>query len=211
MGIGAVALIVGIAVGIWAPWNQDDEPRPLAADELPETIVPDTPEEFGPSAPSSTPEEAPQPPATEDPESFFETLPGDFFFDQLPEGLFDNLPGLGGTADDIGLISIDTLPSGYQTRSNVFSGSSEVASQRIRVLGPDGPVDIQAIRGPDVVLPSSGDPHDVAGADARITRTATSTTISWLADAALLITIEAPEVVALDVLDSIAQSVEVTE
>jgi hypothetical protein len=206
-------------VGVWAPWagTADDLPRPLAADELPETIVPDPPQEFQQEpAPSDEPFVIP-PDAPDAPQDFFDQIPDEFldqipdeFLDQFPDGFFDGLPGAG-AAQPGGLIELSDLPDGYQARSNVFSESNDRASQRIRLLGPEGAVDIQAIRGPDVSLPTSGEPLIVGGTEGRLTTTEDATTLSWLADDGLLITVEAGPDVDLDLLSAIATAVEVSE
>jgi hypothetical protein len=210
---GILALAVGIAVGVWAPWSQPaaGDPLPLAADELPETIVPDAPPELTDPQPSQDPF-AGLPEDLPAPEQFFDQLPQDFL-DQLPPGFFEGLPdGLGGPPiETAGLIDFAGLPDGYQARSNVFSRSNDTASQRIRLLGPDGPVDVQAIQGPEVALPGSGEPFTVAGADGRLEMSGATTTISWLAEPDLLITVEASSDVETDVLTTIAEAVEVTQ
>jgi hypothetical protein len=217
---GAVALVVGISVGVWAPWSgtANEESQPLAADErLPDTIVPDPPQEFQQDpAPLDEPFVIP-PDAPGTPQDFFEQLPEDFFeqipdefLDQFPDGFFDGIPGAGAVQPD-GLIELADLPDGYQARSNVFSESNDRASQRIRLLGPSGAVDVQAIRGPGVSLPESGEPFAVAGAVGRLTTTGEATTLSWLADNDLLITVEAGPDVDLDLLWAIAEAVEVSE
>ncbi len=215
---GVLALAVGISVGVWAPWSGTAEgsPEPLAADQLPQTIVPDSPPEFQQQpAPSDDPFVIP-PDSSDAPQDFLDQLPEDFFqqipdefLDQFPDGFFDGLPG--GPAQPSGLIDLADLPDGYQARSNVFSESNDRASQRIRLLGPGGAVDIQAIRGPDVSLPASGEPFDVAGVEGRLTVTDGATTLSWLADDGLLVTVEAGGGVDLDLLTAIARAVEVSE
>ena len=216
IGLGAAALLVGITVGVWAPWANVDtaSPQPLAADELPETIVPDPPPELAPDpAPSDEPFLVP-PEDFDTPEEFFDQLPEGLFdqippefLDQLPEGFFDGLPG--GGLESSSLITFEDLPDGYQARSNVFSESNDRASQRIRLLGPDGAVDVQAIRGPDVSLPATGEPFSIGGAEGRLVTSEDSVTLSWLAEDDLLITIEAGPGVDVDTLAAIADAVEV--
>lgn len=218
IAVGALALAVGISVGVWAPWAGFDSgsDRSLAADDLPETIVPDPPQEFQPSpAPSDDPFVVP-PGELDTPEEFFDQLPEGFFdglpdefLEQLPDGFFDGLPGA--QIQPGGLIELTDLPDGYQARSNVFSESNDRASQRIRLLGPDGPVDVQAIRGPDVSLPETGEEFSVAGADGRLTESDGSLTLSWLADDDLLITVEAEPEADIETLSAIAAAVEVSE
>lgn len=215
---GALALAVGISVGVWAPWSgaAEDADQALAAEELPDTIVPDPPPELDRQpAPSEDPFVIP--PGTADaPEDFFGTLPEDFldqlpdgFLDQFPDGFFDGLPG--GSTQTTSLVELTDLPDGYQARSNVFSEENDRASQRIRLLGPEGAIDIQAIRGPDVSMPTSGEPFTVAGAEGRLTATDNATTLSWLAANDLLITVEAAPDVDLALLTAIADAVEVSE
>lgn len=218
IGVGVVALAIGISVGVWAPWsgNAEEASQPLAAERLPETIVPDPPQEFEQEpAPSDDPFVVP-PGELETPDEFFDQLPDDFL-DQIPDGLlegfpegfFDGLPGA--SAEPNGLIELADLPDGYQARSNVFSQSNARASQRIRLLGPDGAVDVQAIRGPDVSLPTSGEPFTVAGTEGRLATSEGATTLSWLAADDLLITVEAEADADLDLLSAIAGAVEISE
>ncbi len=218
IGVGALALTVGISVGVWAPWSGIGEPsdRSLATEDIPETIVPDPPQEFQQDpAPSDDPFVVP-PGDLDTPEEFFDQLPEGFFeglpdefLDQLPEGFFDGLPGA--QIQPGGLIELTDLRDGYQARSNVFSEADDRASQRIRLLGPDGPVDVQAIRGPDVTLPGSGETFSVAGTEGRLTETDGSLTLSWLAADDLLITVEAGPDVDIETLADIAEAVEVSE
>ena len=215
---GAIALAVGISVGVWAPWSgaAEEATLPLATDELPETIVPDPPREFEQEpAPPDDPFVLP-PGSSDTPQDFFDQLPEDFFeqipdefLDQFPDGFFDGLPG--GPVQPSGLIELADLPEGYQARSNVFSESDDRASQRIRLLGPFGAIDIQAIRGPDVSLPASGEPFDVGDGEGRLADTNDATTLSWLASDGLLVTIEAGPGLDLDLLSAIAEAVEVLE
>ncbi len=219
IGAGVLALAVGIAVGAWAPWSEPGgEAEPLAADGLPETIVPDTPQELVP-VPSQDPfANDPFAGAPEDfptPEQFFDQLPQDFldqlpddFLEQLPPGFFEGLPD-GPSIDTVGLIGFSGLPDGYQVRSNVSSSSNDSASQRIRLLGPEGPVDVQAIRAAEVALPDTGDRFTAAGVEGRIEGSAGVTTISWLAEPDLLITVEATSDIRLDTLTEIVVAVEV--
>lgn len=216
IGLGAAALLVGITVGVWAPWANAEapSPEPLAADGLPETIVPDPPPELTPDpAPSDEPFVLP-PEDFDTPEEFFDELPEGLFdqippefLDQFPEGFFDGLPD--GPLESSSLITFEDLPDGYQARSNVFSESNDRASQRIRLLGPDGAIDVQAIRGPDVSLPPTGEPFSIGGAEGRLVTTEDSVTLSWLAEGDLLITIEAGSGVDVDTLAAIADAVEV--
>ena len=213
-----MALAVGISVGAWAPWSEpaEDATQPLAIDQLPETIVPDPPPEFQQEpAPSDDPFVIP-PDSSDLPQDFYDQLPEDFFeqipdefLDQFPDGFFDGLPGA--PIQQSGLIELGDLPDGYQARSNVFSESNDRASQRIRLLGPEGAVDVQAIRGPGVALPSGGEAFDVAGAEGRLEATDSATTLSWLAADGLLVTVEAGAGVDLDLLGAIAEAVEVLE
>lgn len=208
MGIGALALAIGISVGVWAPWA--DEPatgtEPLASGDFPETIVPDTPQELIPGPRPSDDPFSLAPEEFDTPEEFFDQLP-EGFLDSLPDGFFEGVPGP--SLDEAGLIELDALPDGYQARSNVYSQSGDRASQRIRLLGPDGAIDIQAIRGPDVVLPDAGEPFDVAESEGRFFTSGDSTTISWLAGPDLLVTVEALEAIGRDVLTAVANAVEV--
>lgn len=218
IGVGALALAIGISVGVWAPWSgaASVEDEPLAADGLPEEIVPDPPESFQQEpAPSDDPFVVPPGNEFDTPEEFFDQLPEDFldqlpddFLEGFPDGFFDGLPG--GSVQPDGLIELGALPNGYQARSNVFSQSNDRASQRIRLLGPEGAVDVQAIQGPDVSLPTSGEPFSVAGIEGRFTTTDGSTTLSWLAAADLLITVEAGPDVDVDTVAAIAGAVEVS-
>lgn len=208
IGVGALALAIGISVGVWSPWTEDASSgiEPLAADELPETIVPETPEEL---VPDPNPSEDPFRIAPEDfgtPEEFFDQLP-DGFRDSLPDGFFEGAQSP--FQDQAGLIELNALPDGYQARSNVYSQSGDRASQRIRLLGPDGSIDVQAIRGPEVVLPDVGEPVAVAGTEGRLVSSDGSTTVSWLAEPGLLITVEAPTTIADDILIGVADAVEV--
>ncbi len=216
IGLGAAALAIGISVGVWAPWSGavEDTPQPRTLDELPEAIVPDPPQDFGqeptpPDDPFGVPPEG-----LDTPEEFLDQIPEDFldqipedFLDQLPDGFFDGLPGA--AVETNGLIEFGELPDGYQARSNVFSESTERASQRIRLLGPAGPVDVQAIRGPDVSLPTSGEPFSVGDAEGKLTTTDDATTLSWLADD-VLITVEVASGFEIDILAAIANAVEVS-
>lgn len=212
---GAAALAVGISVGVWAPWTAQGAGQSLASDALPETIVPDPPQEFD-QEPAPPEDPFVLPPGHPDiPEEFFDQLPDDFFdqlpdefLDQLPDGFFDGLPGA--PVQPGGLIELADLPEGYQARSNVFSESNDRASQRIRLLGPDGAVDVQAIREPGVALPTNGEPFvagDIAGSLVTSDR---GSTLSWLADEGLLVTVEAGADVDLDLLTAIAEAVEVS-
>lgn len=218
IGVGALALAVGVSVGVWAPWSglSDGTAQPLAADGLPETIVPDPPQTFE-QEPAQPDDPFVIPPGELDtPEEFFDQMPDGFFdglpdefLEQLPDGFFDGLPGA--QVQPGGLIELTDLPDGYQARSNVFSETNDRASQRIRLLGPDGPVDVQAIRGPDVTLPDSGEAFSVAGTDGRLTRSDTSLNLSWLAADDLLITVEAEPDVDIETLTDIAAAVKVSE
>lgn len=215
IGIGAAALLIGVTVGLWAPWAGSDnvptegsDSLPQSAEQLPDQIVPENREDLTPIVPAPDTDPGIVPDGFGSTEEFFEQLP-DNFLDQLPPGLFDNLPGAEGFVNP-GLITLEELPDGYQIRSNVYSGTNTEASQRTRLLGPDGPVDIQAIRGSDVELPDSGSPHQIGDIEGRIQETSTSTTITWLAADGLLVTIEAPAAVDTDTLDAIAAAVQVT-
>ena len=183
IGIGVLALVGGLAVGVWAPWtglDQTGEPQgaaPLAADPLPDQIIPPTPRELLPNPPD-------------------ESAPQDFF-DQFQNGLPDTL------------FEFDGLPDGYQTRSNVFSESQGEASQRARLIGPDGAVDVQAIRSSSVELGDEGDVVDVSGHQARLIDNGDSVSVSWLAGPDLLLTVEAPIDVGRSTLLDVAESVEV--
>jgi hypothetical protein len=195
----------------------------LAADQFPDTIVPDTPRELIPGAepsqdPFATDPFAGAPDDFQTPEQFFDQLPQDFldqlpdgFLEQLPPGFFEGLPeGLGGPSfESTGLIDFTGLPEGYQARSNVSSSSNDSASQRIRLLGPDGPIDVQAIRAGDVTLPDRGDRYTTSGVEGRIDSSGGITTISWLAEPDLLVTVEASSDVGLDILTDIVEAVEV--
>ena len=189
-----IALAVGISVGVWAPWSgaSEEATQPLATDELPETIVPDPPSEF---------EQEPAP--FDDP---FVLPPGDL---DTPEEFFDELPE--DFLDQSGLIELADLPDGYQARSNVFSESNDRASQRIRLLGPQGAIDVQAISEPGVALPTAGEPFadgDIVGS---LVTTEDGSTLSWLAETGLLITVEAGPDVDIELLTTIAEAVEVLE
>ncbi len=213
---GAVALVVGISVGVWAPWSgtAEEAAEPLAAEGLPETIVPDPPREFEPE-PSDEPFVTP-PGELDTPEEFFDQLPEDFldqipdeFLDQFPDGFFDGLPG--GPVQPNGLIELADLPDGYQARSNVFSESNDRASQRIRLLGPEGAVDVQAIREPGVALPADGAPFTAGSIVGSLVTSDDGSTLSWLAEDDMLITVEAGPDVDTETLTAIAQAVEVLE
>ena len=215
IGIGAAALLIGVTVGWWSPWAATDaaltdssDPLSQSAEQLPEQIVPENRDDLTPVVPAPDTDPGILPDGFGSSEEFFDQLPEDFL-DQLPPGLFDNLPGADSFATP-GLITLSSLPDGYQIRSNVYSGTNTEASQRTRLLGPDGPIDIQAIRGSAVELPDTGSPHRMGDIDGRIEETSTSTTISWLAEDGLLITIEGPATVDVATLDTIATAIEVT-
>lgn len=203
---------------MWAPWSgtAEEAPQPLAADDLPETIVPDPPQDFEQEpAPSDDPFVVP-PGQLDTPEEFFDQLPEDFldqipdeFFDQFPDGFFDGLPG--GQVQPSGLIELADLPDAYQARSNVFSESNDRASQRIRLLGPEGAVDVQAIREPGVELPSEGEPFVAGDIVGSLVTTDDGSTLSWIAEGGLLITVEAGPAIDIETLTAIAQAVEVLE
>ena len=206
---GAMALAVGISVGAWAPWSGTavGAGRSLAADALPETIVPDPPQEFE-QEPAPPDDPFVLPPGHPDlPDGFLDQLPDDFL-DQLPDDFFDGLPG--SSIQPGGLIDLADLPDGYQARSNVYSESNDRASQRIRLLGPEGAVDIQAIRGPDVALPTDGEPFAAGEIVGSLVTTDDGSTLSWLAEDGLLVTVEAGSGVDLDLLAAIAGAVEVS-
>ena len=215
---GVIALAVGISVGVWAPWSgaSEEATQPLATDELPETIVPDPPSEFEQEpAPFDDPFVLP-PGDLDTPEEFFDELPEDFFdqipdglLDQFPEGFFDGLPGA--PSQQSGLIELADLPDGYQARSNVFSESNDRASQRIRLLGPEGAIDVQSISEPGVALPTAGEPFAAGDIVGSLVTTEDGSTLSWLAEAGLLITVEAGPDVDIELLTTIAEAVEVLE
>jgi hypothetical protein len=209
IGVGVAALVIGVAVGLWAPWASTDQSTdllPQSAEQLPDQIVPENRDDLTPVVPAPDTDPGIVPDGFGSAEQFFDQLPDDFL-DQLPPGLFEDLPGTDGSMTP-GLITLPRLPVGYQIRSNVYSGTNSQASQRVRLLGPGGAVDIQAIRGPDVAMPEDGQPHMIGEIDARIQEASSSTTISWLANDDLLITIEAPASVPTPTLDAIAAAVE---
>lgn len=213
-----MALAVGISVGVWAPWSTtaDDVAEPLAADELPETIVPDPPSDFEQEpAPQDEPFIIP-PEEFDTPDEFFDELPDEFldqipdeFLDQFPDGFFDGLPG--GAVVPSGLIELVDLPDGFQARSNVFSGTNDRGSQRIRLLGPEGAVDVQAIRDSGVALPTDGRPFVAGDIVGSLVTTDGGQTLSWLAEDDLLITVEAGPDVDTETLTAIARAVELLE
>lgn len=198
IALGLVALVAGLAVGLWSPWRSEDASTQSAAaptttsvapdgiEALPDTIVPDVP-----------PDLFTEPPAQDQ-------------FD--PFGLLDQLPpfeGLPGIQNDLALIRLGPLPDGYRSIGSLVTSSGDDVRHQIRLLGPEGLATIWAERDPAATLPEGGTPVDIGGVEGRLVEGSTNT-ITWqLGD--VIVTAHAPAEVGTDTLLAIAEAVEVAE
>lgn len=196
IALGVVALLAGLLLGVWSPWETTDaEPEVGAApttvapdgiESLPDTIVPDVPDDL-----FTQPE----------PDSGFD-----------PFGLFDELPpfdGFPGAQDELALIRLGPLPDGYRDIGSLLTRTNDEVRHQIRLLGPEGLATIWAEQDSAVTLPEEGSVVDVGGVEGRLVEGSTNTVTWRLGD--VLVTAHAPAEVGVDTLLAIAAAVEVVE
>ena len=193
--IGVLALAIGVALGISAPWQEAGpdasaaEPAPPAA-ALPEQIVP--------------------PPAP-DPQTPGSLLPDDFYrFDGFPDlsQLFGEEFGRRSVVPEtLDLIELRGLPEGYRIAGTSFHSSPGLTAEELSLSGPAGPVTVRAERSSPATMPD-GRPHRV-GDIGGVLVAGDPTLFAWLAEDDLVVTIAVPESAGLDLVAALVPSVEV--
>ena len=208
--IGLLALAFGVAVGVWAPWQDEPatdvstgrqqanaaNPEPESTTTLPPRIIP-------------PPAEDPLVPESVFPEEFFrfEGFPdlSELFgedFARPPDS-----DAAGPEAPD--LIVLNELPEGYQLAGTSLASSPGILTEQLTLRGPAGPAIVRAERRGGAALPagSSYQVGDVAG----VLVEGDPTAFSWAAGNDVVVTIEVPESAAPELLESLVPSVEVVQ
>ncbi len=200
--IGVLALAIGVALGLWGPW-QDAGTDAAAAEPAPATAAPPEPS-------TALPEQIVPPPAPDSPTPG-SLLPEDFFrFDGFPDlsELFGEEFGRRSVVPEaLDLIELWGLPEGYRIAGTSLQSSPGLTAEELSLSGPSGPVTVRAERSRAATLPD-GQRHRV-GDIGGVLVAGDPMLFAWLAADDLLVTIAVPESAGLDLITDLVPSVEV--
>lgn len=204
--IGLLSLGIGVALGLWGPWQDASTTDEAAGETLPGPAV------ERPESSTTLPERIVPLPA-EDPLMPDSLLPEEFLrFDGFPDlsELFGE--GFGGRSigpQSLDLIELRDLPGGYRIAGTALQSSPGLTAEELSLSGPAGPVTVRAERSRGAALPD-GQLHEV-GDISGVLVAGDPTSFAWLAEDDLLVTVVAPESGALDLVAMIVPGVEVVE